>query len=65
MARSFEINARAPDLDPGWHLELFEDGKPAGGGVFPAEAGFYTPEEALQIAYDEALSFATEWMGND
>lgn len=35
MHRSYEITPRDPALGGGWNLALFENGKPAGGGVFP------------------------------
>lgn len=35
MHRSYEITPRDPALGGGWNLALFENGEPAGGGVFP------------------------------
>jgi len=35
MNRSYQITPRDPVLGGGWNLALFEDGQPAGAGVFP------------------------------
>lgn len=56
MTRSYEINPRPAELGAGWRLRLLEDGEEVGGGVFPAEEGFDTPEEANQFAFNDAFA---------
>jgi len=60
MTRGFEIKPWPADLGGGWRLFLFEDGEEVGGGVFPTEG---PSEAAVDVAYQDALSFALEWTG--
>jgi len=61
---TFKISPRPVSLGGGWRLYLLEDGQEVGGGVFPAESyeGIADDPEALDWAYQDALSEAQAWM---
>jgi hypothetical protein len=59
---SYLIDQRPAELGGGWRLRLLESGEEVGGGIFPPDEGIEDTEQAKQVAYDDALSEASEWL---
>ena len=63
MPFSYEITPRPVELGGGWRLRLMEDGVEVGGGVFPpVKDDFKDEKDALQAAFDDAVSEAYAWL---
>lgn len=63
MIYSHTIIRRPANVGGGWRLQLLEDGKEVGGGVFPPIVGL-RPDMALQAAFDDAEAEAHAWLAS-
>ena len=64
MEYTYTITPRSEAAGGGWNLRLLEDGEEVGGGVFPPVEGIEDPEEAAQVAYDDAVGEALDWVNS-
>lgn len=60
---TYEITRRPAEVGGGWRLQLFEDGKEVGGGVFPPVVGLRY-DIALTAAKDDAEDEAIAWLAS-